>query len=141
MRDETQWRSLVRKLEGEGQAIDVLANVAGVLRSGRTGNLKGEDVRLMLDVNVQGAILGANAIAAHMIAQGIKGHIINVGSIASLYATPGTTIYAASKFAVRGLVLPPPVIFAPMALRSPWWALVRSKPACWNSSGAMTMPH
>ena len=102
VRDETQWRSLVRKLEGEGQAIDVLANVAGVLRSGRTGNLRSEDVRLMLDVNVQGAILGANAIAAHMIAQGIKGHIINVGSIASLYATPGTTIYAASKFAVRG---------------------------------------
>ncbi|WP_417546151.1 SDR family NAD(P)-dependent oxidoreductase [Marinobacter sp.] len=102
VRDEGQWRSLIRKLESEGQTIDVLANVAGVLRSGRTGNLKGEDVHLMLDVNVQGAILGANAAAAHMIAHGIKGHIINVGSIASLYATSGTTIYAASKFAVRG---------------------------------------
>lgn len=102
VRNDAQWQSLVRKLEGEGQTIDVLANVAGVLRSGRTGNLKGEDIRLMLDVNVQGAILGANAVAAHMIAQGIKGHIINVGSIASLYATPGNTIYAASKFAVRG---------------------------------------
>ncbi|MGO1749906.1 MAG: SDR family NAD(P)-dependent oxidoreductase [Marinobacter sp.] len=102
VRDEAQWQSLIRKLESEGQTIDVLANVAGVLRSGRTGNLKAEDVGLMLDVNVQGTILGANAIAAHMIAHGVKGHIINVGSIASLYATPGNTIYAASKFAVRG---------------------------------------
>ncbi len=102
VRSDAQWQSLCRKLEGEGLAIDVLANVAGVLRTGRTGDLKDDDVRLMLDVNVQGAILGANAIAAHMIAQGIKGHIINVGSLASLYATPGNTIYAASKFAVRG---------------------------------------
>lgn len=102
VRDEAQWKRLISKLEDEEQTIDMLANVAGVLRSGRTGNLNSADIRLMLDVNVLGAILGTNALAAHMISHGLPGHIINVGSLASLYATPGNAIYASSKFAVRG---------------------------------------
>lgn len=102
VRDEEQWLALFDRLDNDGVTVDVLVNVAGVLRSGRTGGLKSEDIRLMLDVNVQGVILGANTAAAHMIAHGNHGHIINVGSLASLYATPGNTIYATSKFAVRG---------------------------------------
>ncbi|MGB7070390.1 MAG: SDR family NAD(P)-dependent oxidoreductase [Pyrinomonadaceae bacterium] len=95
------WDALVRKLEQDGIDLDVLINVAGVLRSGQTGKLKPSDVDLMFDVNVKGVIFGANAVAASMRARRC-GHIINVGSIASLYATPGMTLYAASKFAVRG---------------------------------------
>lgn len=95
------WDELVKKLEQDGIELDVLINVAGVLRSGQTGELKRSDVDLMFDVNVKGVIFGANAVAKGM-RQRRHGHIINVGSIASLYATPGTTLYAASKFAVRG---------------------------------------
>lgn len=79
----------------------MLINVAGVLRSGQTGDLVPDDVDLMLDVNVKGMIFGANAVAPGMKQRG-HGHIINMGSVASLYATPGTTLYAASKFAIRG---------------------------------------
>lgn len=95
------WNGLVKKIEQDGIELDVLINVAGVLRSGRTGELKPSDVDLMFDVNVKGVVFGANAVAVGM-RQRRRGHIINVGSIASLYATPGTTLYAASKFAVRG---------------------------------------
>lgn len=69
VRDEAQWKRLISKLEDEEQTIEMLANVAGVLRSGRTGNLNSADIRLMLDVNVLGAILGTNALAAHMISR------------------------------------------------------------------------
>lgn len=100
--NEQQWQTLFERLDKERQVVDVLVNVAGVLRSGRTGKLKGDDVRLMLAVNVQGVIFGTNAAAAHMMARQYKGHIINIGSVASLYATPGNAIYATSKFAVRG---------------------------------------
>ncbi len=100
--NELQWRRLFERIDKERQVVDVVVNVAGVLRSGRTGKLKGEDVRLMLAVNVQGVIFGTNTAAAHMITHQHKGHIINVGSVASLYATPGNAIYATSKFAVRG---------------------------------------
>jgi len=95
------WQTLVQELEQGGFAIDVLINVAGVLRSGQTGELRPEDIDLTLDVNVKGVMLGANTVAPAMKARR-RGHIINIGSIASLYATPGTTTYAASKFAVRG---------------------------------------
>lgn len=95
------WETLVKKLEDDGIESDVLINVAGVLRSGQTGELKRSDVDLMFDVNVKGVIFGANAVAKGM-RQRRRGHIVNVGSIASLYPTPGTTLYAASKFAVRG---------------------------------------
>lgn len=97
----SQWEALVTRLERDGIALDVLINVAGVLRSGQTGDLQPADVDLMFDVNVKGMIFGTNAVAAGMRARR-RGHIINVGSVASLYATPGTTLYAASKFAIRG---------------------------------------
>ncbi|MFN3586676.1 MAG: SDR family oxidoreductase [Moraxellaceae bacterium] len=101
VRSAEAWQALVQELEQGGFAIDVLMNVAGVLRSGQTGELRSADIELTLDVNVKGVMLGANAVAAVMKPRR-RGHIINIGSIASLYATPGTTTYAASKFAVRG---------------------------------------
>lgn len=95
------WTALVAKLEKDDIQLDVLINIAGVLRSGQTGELLQRDIDLTIDVNVKGVIYGANAVAAGM-RQRRRGHIINVGSVASLYATPGNTVYAASKFAVRG---------------------------------------
>lgn len=97
----SSWAALLAELERDAVAPDVLVNVAGVLRSGQTGELAERDIDLTFDVNVKGVIHGANAVAAGM-RQRRSGHIINVGSVASLYPTPGTTLYAASKFAVRG---------------------------------------
>lgn len=101
VRESAAWERLADTLHAEGALPDVLINVAGVLRSGQTGELRVDDIDLMLDVNVKGVIHGTNAFARHMKVRR-AGHIINVGSVASLYATPGTTLYATSKFAVRG---------------------------------------
>ena len=65
------------------RAFDVLINVAGVLYSGQTGELKPDEVSAMLDVNVKGTIYGTNAAAQVMKPRGF-GHIINIGSTASL---------------------------------------------------------
>jgi len=102
VRSQDSWTRLLAQLEEKRCPVEVLINVAGVLRSGRAGELKLDDIELMLGVNLKGVILGTNAVAATMIARGYPGHIINIGSVASLYATPGTTIYATSKYAVRG---------------------------------------
>ncbi|MFO1386137.1 MAG: SDR family oxidoreductase [Chitinivorax sp.] len=96
-----EWERLLARLEQGGQHIDVLINVAGVLHSGPTGQMVPQQVDEMIDVNVKGTIFGCNAVAPYMIRRG-RGHIINIGSTASLFATPGTTVYATSKFAVRG---------------------------------------
>jgi 3-oxoacyl-[acyl-carrier protein] reductase len=95
------WQALVDTLESDGIALDVLINAAGVLRSGQAGELRPQDIDLMFGVNVRGVIYGTNAVAAAM-KRRRRGHIVNIGSTASLYPTPGTTVYAATKFAVRG---------------------------------------
>lgn len=104
VRDADAWQKVVESVEVEQGPIDVLINIAGVLRSGATGDIEPDDVRLTMDVNVNGVIFGSNAVAKAM-RQRKAGHIINVGSLASLYAVPGLTVYSSSKFAVRGFSL------------------------------------
>jgi 3-oxoacyl-[acyl-carrier protein] reductase len=100
VRDAGSWVEALDSAERKGP-IDVLANVAGVLRPGRTGEIPPEDVDAQIDVNVKGVIHGTNEMAKRMRARR-RGHIVNIGSTASLFATPGNTVYSASKHAVRG---------------------------------------
>lgn len=81
--------------------VDVLLNVAGVLKPGSVTSITAEEVNAHLDVNVKGVIHGTRVVGAHMAERG-AGHIINLGSLASLAAVPGLALYSASKFAVRG---------------------------------------
>lgn len=101
--DSEAWQQVIAEVEQQGP-IDVLVNVAGVLRTGATGEINASDVALTMNVNVNGLIYGCNTVAAYM-RQRKAGHIINIGSLASLYAVPGLTVYSASKYAVRGFSL------------------------------------
>jgi NADP-dependent 3-hydroxy acid dehydrogenase YdfG len=82
--------------------IDVLFNNAGF---GRLKFLEAldprEDIESQLRVNLEGLIQLTRAVLPHMIARR-SGHIINMASIAGLVAMPTYSIYAATKFAVRG---------------------------------------
>ncbi len=82
--------------------LDVLFNNAGFGRLNWLENLGVEkDIRAQVEVNLLGVILTTRAVLPHMISRK-QGHIINMGSIASFIATPTYSIYAASKFGVRG---------------------------------------
>ena len=88
-------------LENYGQ-IDVLLNNAGYGRLNWLENLDPvEDIEALLRVNLVALIQMTREVLPHMI-QRRSGHIINMASIAGLVATPTYTVYAASKFAVRG---------------------------------------
>jgi short-subunit dehydrogenase len=88
-------------LENYGQ-IDVLFNNAGFGRLSWLEQLDPQnDIQSQIQVNLLGVIQTTHAVLPGMI-QRRKGHIVNMGSIASLIGTPTYTIYAASKFAVRG---------------------------------------
>lgn len=104
VRDAAAWQTTWDAAENDCGPIDVLINVAGVLRTGATGEIEANDVALTMDVNVNGVIYGTNTAAKSM-RKRRAGHIINIGSLASLYAVPGLTVYAASKYAVRGFSL------------------------------------
>jgi short-subunit dehydrogenase len=82
--------------------IDVLFNNAGFGRMKWLEELEPvKDIDLQLKVNIFGVIQMTRAVLPYMIQQR-SGHIINMASVAGLVATPTYTIYAASKFAVRG---------------------------------------
>jgi NADP-dependent 3-hydroxy acid dehydrogenase YdfG len=88
-------------LERFGQ-IDVLFNNAGFGRLNWLENLDAEkDVKAQVLVNILGVIWMSQAVLPHMMERR-QGHIINMSSMAGLVATPTYTVYAATKFAVRG---------------------------------------
>lgn len=82
--------------------IDILFNNAGFGRLDWLEVLNPErDIDLQIQVNLIGLINVTRAVLPHMQKQR-SGHIINMSSVAGWLAVPSYTIYAASKFGVRG---------------------------------------
>jgi short-subunit dehydrogenase len=82
--------------------VDVLLNNAGMGRMGWLDRLAPEgDIERQIRVNLVGAIEVARAVLPPMLEQG-SGHIINMSSIAGWIGTPTYSVYAASKFGLRG---------------------------------------
>jgi NADP-dependent 3-hydroxy acid dehydrogenase YdfG len=86
-----------------GDVPHVLINNAG-LASGLSPVHEGDPDAwdLMIDTNVKGLLLVTRAILPHMIRLG-RGHVVNIGSTAGHMTYPKGNVYAATKFAVRGL--------------------------------------
>jgi 3-oxoacyl-[acyl-carrier protein] reductase len=82
--------------------LDVLANVAGVLRVAPTLEVPEEDVDLLLGVNLKGVLNGCRSAARAMERTG-GGAIVNVASSAAYQAYPNYGIYAATKAGVVSL--------------------------------------
>jgi NADP-dependent 3-hydroxy acid dehydrogenase YdfG len=84
--------------------LDVLLNVAGYLKPGAGWAASAEDVDAHVDVNLKGVVHGTRIIGRHFVKQR-AGHVVNVGSLASMAAVGGLTLDCATKFAVRGFSL------------------------------------
>jgi len=88
-------------LDRYGQ-IDILFNNAGFGRLDWLEALETQgDIDAQIDINLRGVIQVARAALPHMLARG-EGHIINMSSAAGWVAAPLYSIYAATKFGVRG---------------------------------------
>jgi NAD(P)-dependent dehydrogenase (short-subunit alcohol dehydrogenase family) len=81
--------------------LDVLTNVAGVLRLGHVPDVTEEEFRLVFDVNVGGTYWMCQAAIPHLVER--RGNIVNVASNAGLMGAAYTTVYGASKAAVVNL--------------------------------------
>ncbi|MEO1370570.1 MAG: SDR family NAD(P)-dependent oxidoreductase, partial [Acidobacteriota bacterium] len=101
VRDPDAWGEAVASASAAFGGLDVVMNVAGVLRPGAIASSSPDDVDLHVDVNLKGVIHGTRAAARHMAEQG-HGHIINIASLASMAPVPGLGLYVASKYGVRG---------------------------------------
>jgi short-subunit dehydrogenase len=95
-------QALVARSLEEFTQIDILFNNAGFGRLDWLENLDPlADIEPQLQTNLHGTIQLTRAVLPHMISRR-KGQIIMMGSLASLIGTPTYTIYAASKFGLRG---------------------------------------
>lgn len=81
--------------------LDVLCNVAGILRFDHTHELSLADWNQVLAVNLTGTFLFCRAALPHLIAT--RGSIVNLSSTAALAGQPWSAAYAASKGGILAL--------------------------------------
>ncbi|HZD57843.1 MAG TPA: SDR family oxidoreductase [Anaerolineales bacterium] len=95
-------RNLVQSTLGQFGAIDVLFNNAGIGRIDWLERLdQVEDIEFQIQVNLTGVIQVTRQVLPHMIERR-SGHIINMSSVAGLIPVPAYSVYAATKYGLRG---------------------------------------
>jgi len=99
-RDEME--RLVQKAKDEFGTIDILVNNAGVMLLSFLKNDHVDEWERMVDVNIKGVLYGIHAVLPSMMEQR-HGHIINVSSVAGHEIFPSSTVYSATKYAVRAI--------------------------------------
>ncbi|KUF18028.1 2,3-dihydro-2,3-dihydroxybenzoate dehydrogenase [Streptomyces silvensis] len=90
--------TVVNDVERAHGPLDILVNVAGILRPGPAAELTDEDWADTFAVNTTGVFHTSRAVAARMTARG-RGSIVTVGSNAAGVPRTGMAAYAASKAA------------------------------------------
>ena len=96
--------------------VRVLVNNAAIQRYQDLLHTTLDEMRAILDVNVVGPVLMAQALVPVMAANG-GGVVINLSSITSQAHAAGTSLYPASKAAINQLTQAMAVEFAPMGVR------------------------
>ncbi|MBE0531646.1 MAG: SDR family oxidoreductase [Rhodospirillales bacterium] len=79
--------------------IDALVNNAGVMPLSRLAELKRDEWRKMIDVNIHGVLNGIAAVLPRFVAQK-SGHVVNVASVGAHLVLPTGAVYCATKYAV-----------------------------------------
>jgi len=95
--------------------LDVLANVAGILKLEHAHRLTDEDWNRVLGVNLSGTFFMSRAAVPHLLAS--QGSIVNVSSLAGLKGQAYGAVYCASKAGVVGLTRVMAVEYAKQGLR------------------------
>jgi short-subunit dehydrogenase len=102
VRNEDDVQNAVDRTLREWGRIDVLVNNAGVAYLGALSDLRTEQLREIVDVNLIGTLLFIRAVLPHFIAHR-RGHIVNVSSVLGKRGVPRQAVYSASKAAILGL--------------------------------------
>lgn len=98
-------RDDVLRLAARAASCDVLVCNAGIGADPALDELDAATIDFSIDVNLRSPIVLANAFAQAKIAAGQPGQIVLVGSLSGLAASPGTRMYNATKFGLRGFAL------------------------------------
>jgi short-subunit dehydrogenase len=100
LRDDAQIVASVGAAEAQLGPIALLLNNAGVGRRHRAWRPGDDVIEDVLGTNLLSPIRVTRAVAPGMVERR-RGHIISVGSMAAYLATPGSSLYSASKAGLR----------------------------------------
>ena len=95
--------SCVRHVTSELGAPDILVNNAGIARQGFLTDISEEDWDAVLDTNLKGVFMVAQAVAKEMMRAKKGGSIINIASILGLGVSKALASYIAAKAGVINL--------------------------------------
>lgn len=116
VRSASSWGNAIEITEQLFGPVDILVNNAGILINDRIVDLKESDLRLTLDVNLIGPILGIKSVAPSMMKRG-HGSIINISSNSGLAGYETFGAYGASKWALRGVTKTAALELGPFGVR------------------------
>ncbi|KAJ1662064.1 hypothetical protein IW140_005707 [Coemansia sp. RSA 1813] len=103
VRDEKAVRQCIAQIPQDLAAIDILVNNAGLaLGTDPISSLTDDSIDAMIDTNVKGLLYVTRAVLGGM-RERKRGHIIMMGSIASLVGYPNGSVYCATKSAVHAI--------------------------------------
>lgn len=102
VRDAAAVGSLVADVFHRHGRLDYLFNNAGIAVGGEVRDLRLEDWREAVEVNLMGVVNGVQAAWLRMIEQGF-GHVVNTASMAAFLPAAMAAPYGATKSAVFGL--------------------------------------
>jgi short-subunit dehydrogenase len=91
----------IDRLVRECGEVDILVANAALPASGVLESFSTVEIDRALDVNLRAPIVLAHALAPAMVKRG-SGHLLFMSSLSGKAATPGTSLYNASKYGLRG---------------------------------------
>jgi NAD(P)-dependent dehydrogenase (short-subunit alcohol dehydrogenase family) len=97
---EENWKSVLAELINKWDRLDILVNNAGISFAKPFSEMSLEEWRRVMAINLDGIFLGTKHGATAM-RKGGCGSIINVSSASGIKASPGGSVYCASKAAVQ----------------------------------------
>lgn len=97
-------RAAVDQLIADCTDVDVLVANAALPASGALLSFSPEEIDRALDVNLRAPMMLARALGERMRERG-AGHLVFISSLSGKSAAPGTSIYSATKFGLRGFAL------------------------------------
>lgn len=104
VREQAMCEAAIEALPEKFRQVDVLVNNAGLaagLEHVNDGNP--DDWNVMIDTNIKGLLYISRVVVNLMVENGIRGHIVNIGSIAGTQVYENGNVYCATKHAVHAL--------------------------------------